>query len=205
MSPVDARRVGRILGGGAEADAADAAARLADRADREGLAEIGYATLDTPVGTAVLAATSKGLVRVALPNERPEQVLDDLAAELSPRILEHPKRLDGARRELDEYFNGRREQFDLALDWRLVRPGFATRVLRQTATLLFGVTASYGEVAAGAGNPRAYRAAGTALGRNPIPIIIPCHRVLLSGGEIGNYGGGPEMKEWLLRLEGAIG
>ncbi len=204
MSRVHAKQVGRVLRGDAGADAADAAARLAQRADREGLAEIGYTTLDTPVGTAVLAATRKGLVRVALPNERPDAVLDDLAAELSPRILELPKRLDDVRRELDEYFEGRRERFDLALDWRLVRPGFATRVLRQTAKLPYGVTASYGEVAARAGSPRAYRAAGSALGHNPIPIIVPCHRVLLSGGEIGNYGGGPAMKEWLLRLEGAI-
>jgi methylated-DNA-[protein]-cysteine S-methyltransferase len=173
-------------------------------ADREGLAEIGYATVDTPLGVAVLAATRRGLVRVGLPNEHLEQVLEDLAAELSPRIVELPQRLDPARRELDQYFEGRRERFDLALDWRLIEPGFSGRVLRQTARLPYGVTASYGEIAQRAGNPRAYRAAGSALGRNPIPIVVPCHRVLLSGGKLGNYGGGPEMKEWLLRLEGAI-
>jgi methylated-DNA-[protein]-cysteine S-methyltransferase len=205
MTTIDARRIARALGEGAAAAAADASARLADRADREGLAEIGYATFETPLGVAVIAATRLGLVRVGLPNERPERVLEDLAAELSPRIVELPKRLDPARRELDEYFEGCRERFDLALDWRLVEPGFSARVLRQTARLPYGVTSSYGEIAQRAGSPRAYRAAGSALGRNPIPIVVPCHRVLLAGGKLGNYGGGPEMKEWLLRLEGAIG
>jgi len=204
MSGIDAERITRVLGADTAAAAAEASARLVERADREGLAEIGYATLETPLGVAVLAATRRGLVRVALPNERLEQVLEDLAAEVSPRIVELPQRLDPARRELDQYFEGRREHFDLALDWRLIEAGFSGRVLRQTARLPYGVTASYGEIAQRAGNPRAYRAAGSALGRNPIPIVVPCHRVLLSGGKLGNYGGGPEMKEWLLRLEGAI-
>jgi methylated-DNA-[protein]-cysteine S-methyltransferase len=205
MTATDAQRIATVLGEGAATAAATAAARFADHADREGLAEIGYTTLDTPLGVAVVAATRRGLLRVGLPNERPERVLEDLAAEVSPRIVELPKRLEPARRELGEYFEGRRERFDLALDWRLVEPGFSARVLRQTARLPYGVTASYGEIAERAGSPRAYRAAGSALGRNPIPIIVPCHRVLLAGGRIGNYGGGPQMKEWLLRLEGAIG
>ena len=144
-------------------------------------------------------------MRVALPNEGARRPLERLAADVSPRILELPGRLDEARRELDEYFAGRRREFDLELDWRLVRPGFYGRVLRETAKLPFGVTTSYGEIAARAGNPRAYRAAGTALGHNPIPLVVPCHRVLRAGGELGDYGGGPEMKEFLLRLEGAIG
>jgi methylated-DNA-[protein]-cysteine S-methyltransferase len=204
MTAIDAERIARALAQDTGAAAAEAAARFVDRADREGLAEVGYATLETPLGLAVLAATPRGLVRVGLPNERPERVLEDLAAELSPRIVELPSRLERARRELDEYFEGRRERFDLALDWRLIGPGFPARVLRQTARLPYGVTASYGEIAQRAGSPRAHRAAGSALGRNPIPIVVPCHRVLLAGGRIGNYGGGPEMKEWLLRLEGAI-
>jgi methylated-DNA-[protein]-cysteine S-methyltransferase len=205
MSGIDAERITRVLRDDTEAAAAEASGRLVERADREGLAEIGYATLQTPLGVAVLAATRRGLLRVALPNQPLEEVLEDLAAEISPRIVELPRRLDPARRELDEYFEGRRESFDLALDWRLTEPGFSARVLRQTAKLPYGVTASYGEIAQRAGNPRAYRAAGSALGRNPIPIVVPCHRVLLSGGKLGNYGGGPEMKRWLLRLEGAIG
>jgi methylated-DNA-[protein]-cysteine S-methyltransferase len=205
MSRIDGQRVAGALRAGTEEAAARASARLAERADGDGLAEIAYATAETPLGSAVLAATSRGLLRVALPNERTDDVLEDLAAELSPRILELPGRLDLARRELDEYFQGRRQRFELALDWRLARPGFSSRVLRQTAKLPYGVTASYGEIAARAGNPRAYRAAGSALGHNPIPIVVPCHRVLLAGGKLGNYGGGPEMKEWLLRLEGALG
>lgn len=204
MSRADTKQISSILGAGIERDAAAAAARLAERAEREGLTEVAYATFDSPLGTGVVAATRRGIVRVALPNEELETTLERLAAGISPRILEQPGRLDAARRELEQYFEGRRHEFDLTLDWRLVRPGFYSRVLHETAKLPFGLTASYGEIADRAGNPRAYRAAGTALGHNPIPIIVPCHRVLLAGGKLGNYGGGPEMKEFLLRLEGAI-
>jgi methylated-DNA-[protein]-cysteine S-methyltransferase len=124
---------------------------------------------------------------------------------VSPRVLELPRRLDEARGELEQYFDGSRREFELEIDWRLVRRGFYGRVLRNTAKLPFGVTSTYGEIAARSGNPRAYRAAGTALGTNPIPIVVPCHRVLRTGGAIGDYGGGPEMKRGLLELEGAIG
>jgi methylated-DNA-[protein]-cysteine S-methyltransferase len=178
--------------------------RLAARADEEGLMDVAYATVDTPLGSGLVAATPKGLVRVALPNERVEDVLARLAREVSPRVLEFPARLDEARRELDEYFEGRRDRFELPLDWRLSHPGFYRRVLRATARVPFGEVITYGEAAQRAGSPRAFRAAGSALGSNPIPIVVPCHRVVRAGGEIGNYGGGPEMKRFLLQLEGAL-
>jgi len=177
---------------------------LAARAADEGLLDVAYARIETPLGEGLVAATKSGLVRVALPNERAEDVLEALSAGISPRVLEWPARLDEARRELDEYFAGRREEFDLRLDWRLSHPGFYRRVLRATARLHFGETATYGDMAARAGSPRAFRAAGSALGSNPIPIVVPCHRVVRSGGDIGNYGGGPEMKRFLLELEGAL-
>jgi methylated-DNA-[protein]-cysteine S-methyltransferase len=178
--------------------------RLAAKANEEGLLDVAYATFDTPLGTAVLAATPRGLVRLALPNERLDDVIADLSEDLSPRILEFPSRLDEARRELDEYFEGRRQRFELPLDWRLSHPGFYRRVLRATARVPFGEMISYRDAAERAGNPRAFRAAGSALGSNPIPIVVPCHRVIRSGGDIGNYGGGPEMKSFLLELEGAL-
>jgi methylated-DNA-[protein]-cysteine S-methyltransferase len=179
-------------------------ARLAARANQEGLVDVAYATVDTPLGTGLVAATPKGLVRVALPNEPIENVLAQLAEGVSPRVLEFPTRLDEARRELDEYFEGRRDRFELPLDWRLSHPGFYRRVLRATARVPFGEVITYGEAADRAGNPRASRAAGTALGSNPIPIVVPCHRVIRAGGAIGNYGGGPQMKRFLLELEGAL-
>jgi methylated-DNA-[protein]-cysteine S-methyltransferase len=178
--------------------------RLAARANEEGLVDVAYATVDTPLGSGLVAATPKGLVRVALPNERVEEVLGRLAREVSPRVLEFPARLDEARRELEEYFEGRRDRFELSLDWRLSHPGFYRRVLRATARVPFGEVITYGEAAQRAGSPRAFRAAGSALGSNPIPIVVPCHRVVRAGGEIGNYGGGPEMKRFLLQLEGAL-
>jgi len=178
--------------------------RLAAKANEEGLLDVAYATVDTPLGTGLVAATPKGLVRVALPNEEVENVLARLARDVSPRVLQFPGRLDEARRELDEYFEGRRSRFELPLDWRLSHPGFYRRVLRATARVPFGDVITYAEAAQRAGNPRAFRAAGTALGSNPIPIVVPCHRVIRAGGEIGNYGGGPEMKRFLLELEGAV-
>jgi methylated-DNA-[protein]-cysteine S-methyltransferase len=178
--------------------------RLAARANQEGLVDVAYATVDTPLGTGLVAATPRGLVRVALPNEPVENVLAQLAEGVSPRVLEFPTRLDEARRELDEYFEGRRDRFELPLDWRLSHPGFYRRVLRAIARVPFGEVITYGEAADRAGNPRAFRAAGTALGSNPIPIVVPCHRVIRAGGAIGNYGGGPQMKRFLLELEGAL-
>jgi methylated-DNA-[protein]-cysteine S-methyltransferase len=182
----------------------DFAQRLADRAEREGLLDVAYASVDTPLGTGLVAATRRGIVRVALPNERTDDVLSALAERVSPRVLEWPRRLDEARRELEEYFEGRRRDFELALDWRLARDGFSRSVLRATARVPFGRTITYTEAAARAGNPRAQRAAGNALGSNPIPIVVPCHRVIRTGGQLGNYGGGTEMKRFLLQLEGAV-
>lgn len=178
--------------------------RLAERADAEGLLDVAYATADSPLGEVLVAATRRGLVRVALPNENADEALADIAARLSPRIIEHPARLDEARRELEQYFGGRRHEFELPLDWQLSSEGFRRKVLRATARIPYGETTTYLEMAVAAGSPNAYRAAGTALGKNPIPIVVPCHRVLQSGGKIGNYGGGPAMKEYLLRLEGAL-
>ncbi len=203
MSRVETKRIGELLGGGVDEDAASAAERFVARADREGLVDVAYATFESPLGTGHVAVTDRGVVSVSLPGFGSESFVEHLAG-LSPRVLELPRRLDPIRRELDEYFEGRRREFDLPLDWRLVRSEFASRVLHETARVPYGVTTSYGEVAARAGNPRAFRAAGTALGHNPIPIVVPCHRVLRAGGVLGNYGGGPEMKAFLLRLEGAL-
>jgi methylated-DNA-[protein]-cysteine S-methyltransferase len=181
----------------------EAARRVLTEAEREGLIDIAYAEIDSPFGPMLVAGTEQGIVRVALPHERPDDVLEELSATVSPRVLEAPGRLDEARRQLDAYFEGRLDRFSVALDWRLIH-GFQTKVLRATAAIPYGETRSYREVAEEAGNPRAYRAAGTALGHNPLPPIVPCHRVIQASGEIGNYGGGPELKEALLRLEGAM-
>jgi methylated-DNA-[protein]-cysteine S-methyltransferase len=158
--------------------------------------------VDSPVGVLVVAATPAGIVRLAFDNEPRDAVLGELAARLSPRVLEAPARLDGVRRELDEYFDGRRTRFDLTLDWALTR-GFRRKVLDATATIPFGVTGTYRSVATAAGSPNATRAAGSALATNPIPIIVPCHRVLRSDGTIGEYRGGSDRKGALLRHEAA--
>jgi methylated-DNA-[protein]-cysteine S-methyltransferase len=185
----------------------EAAARAADRAARhaaeEGLADLAYATADTPLGPMLVAATRRGLVRVAFPSEPPDDVLGELAVRISPRILEAPAELDEVLREIEQYFGRERQEFDLPVDWRLSR-GFRRRVLRHTARVPYGETATYAEMAARAGSPNAYRAAGSALGSNPIPLVVPCHRVLQTGGGLGGYGGGVDVKEYLLRLEGAL-
>lgn len=175
-------------------------ARLAQRADADGLLDVAYAAVDSPLGVLVVAATPAGVVRLAFDNEGSEAVLGDLAARLSPRVLEAPARLDAVRRELDEYFDGRRTTFDLALDWALTS-GFRRKVLDATARIPFGGTGTYRSVATAAGSANAVRAAGTALATNPIPIIVPCHRVLRSDGTIGQYRGGSDRKTALLRHE----
>jgi methylated-DNA-[protein]-cysteine S-methyltransferase len=182
---------------------AAAAKRFALHAEQEGLAEVVYATADSPFGEITLAATERGLVRLNLPRYRQDDFLALLSKEISPAIIESPKRLDPVRRQIDEYFEGTRKSFGVELDWRLIH-GFQERVLRATYEIPWGNTLSYGEIAAKAGNPRAHRAAGTALGRNPIPLIVPCHRITRAGGVPGNYGGGPEMKRALLELEGSL-
>jgi methylated-DNA-[protein]-cysteine S-methyltransferase len=175
-------------------------ADLAERAASEGLLDVAYTTLESPVGTLTLARTPQGLVRIAFDSE--SGVLEELAARVSPRVLRAPGRLDDVRRELDEYFAGRRTTFDLPLDWTL-SSGFRRQVLTETAAIPYGRTSTYGALAAQAGSPKAFRAAGTALATNPIPIVVPCHRVLPSGGALGNYRGGPARKRLLLDLETA--
>jgi len=179
-------------------------ARLAVAADAEGLLDLAYCTIDSPLGPLLAAATPRGLVLLGYPNIPADEQLTRLAARISPRMVEAPARLDPVRRELEEYFEGARRSFDVPIDWRL-STGFVRKVLRRTARIPFGETRSYGEVAASAGSPRAFRAAGSALGSNPIPIVVPCHRVLRSGGALGGYGGGLELKRRLLELEGVLG
>jgi methylated-DNA-[protein]-cysteine S-methyltransferase len=184
------------------ADAAAAAARFAAAAP----GDVSYALVDSPVGTLVAASTARGLACLSYEDHQGgvDAVLETLAARISPRILEAPARLDAVRRELDEYFERRRTTFDLPIDWGLVTP-FGRRVLQATAAIPFGEVSTYGRIAAEAGNPRAARATGNALGSNPIPIVVPCHRVLHTGGRgIGNYTGGVHRKEALLRLEGVL-
>jgi methylated-DNA-[protein]-cysteine S-methyltransferase len=177
--------------------------RLAERAAAEGLLDVAYTSADSPFGTLLLARTPKGLVRVGLPNQDADELLVDLAARVSPRVLEAPARLDETRRELDLYFEGKLTEFDLPLDWQLSKD-FRRKVLRAIARIPYGQTRSYTEMATSAGNVRAVRAAGTACGSNPLPLVVPCHRVLRSGGALGGYGGGLPMKEGLLRLEGVL-
>lgn len=175
---------------------------LADRAEQQGTLDIAYRTIDSPVGQLLLAATDRGLVRVAYEAEGHDSVLTTLAARVSPRILHAPSRFDAAARELDEYFAGRRRAFDLPVDVRLSH-GFRSRVLTELKTIGYGQTASYASVAAAAGSPKAVRAVGTACATNPIPIVLPCHRVIRGDGSFGGYIGGADAKRTLLNLEAA--
>jgi methylated-DNA-[protein]-cysteine S-methyltransferase len=177
--------------------------RVKARAAEEGLLDVAYASAESPFGPLLLAKTRKGLVRVGLPNQDDDELLVDLAERVSPRVLEAPKELDEVRRELDLYFEGKLDSFDLPLDWRL-SGGFRRRVLRAINRIPYGQTRSYAEMARKAGNDRAVRAAGTACGSNPIPLVVPCHRVLRTGGALGGYGGGLPMKRGLLELEGVL-
>ena len=183
------------------ADAAAAARRFAASAP----ADVHYALLDSPVGTLVAAATPRGLATLSYEDfdGGVDAVLDGLARKLSPRMLEAPARLDDVRRELDEYFAGRRRDFDLPIDWALAS-AFGRRVLEATAEIPFGQVSTYGAVAAQAGNPKASRAAGRALGANPIPIVVPCHRVIGAGGRLTGYTGGLHRKVALLQIEGVV-
>ena len=183
---------------------ADVDTALLTRAADEGLLDVAYASVDSPLGPLTVASTPRGLVRVAYTEYRPQdEVVEELAARVSPRVLEAPARLDVVRRELDEYFDGRRTGFDVAIDWSVTR-GFTRKVLSETARIAFGEVRSYADVASRAGSPRAVRAAGNALGANPMPVIVPCHRVVRTGGGLGGYTGGLERKEFLLRLEGTL-
>ena len=167
-----------------------------------GLLDVAYATLDSPLGPLLVATTPRGLIRIAYVDHVDEDaVLEHLAANISPRVMAAPRRLDEPRRELDEYFAGRRRHFDVSVDWRLSR-GFTRRVLQATSKIPYGATATYKQMAAQAGSPLASRAAGNALGANPIPIVVPCHRILHSSGGLGGYTGGVEKKRLLLGVEG---
>lgn len=174
--------------------------RLEAAAQAEGLLDVAYTTVDSPVGTLLLAATPKGLVRVAYAKEDHDRVLADLALRLSPRVLHAPKRLDAAAQELDEYFGRRRKRFDLDLDLSLSR-GFRRLVQRHLPEIDYGQTRSYKEMAALVGNPKAIRAVGSACATNPLPVVVPCHRVLRTDGTLGGYIGGLEAKTALLHLE----
>ncbi len=177
---------------------------VAARAEAEDLIDVAFERHDSPLGPLLLGATTEGLVRVGLPSEDEDAVLDDLARRVSARVLRAPRdAVTRARRQLDEYFEGQRRAFDLTLDWRLTA-GFRREVLRATTQIPYGQTLSYRQLATQAGRPAAVRAAGTALAINPLPIVVPCHRVLRSGGALGSYRGGPEAKARLLGLEGAL-
>ena len=190
------------------ANGADARSRSAsdalERAAREGgILDVAVGTMDSPIGSLLVAVTDRGLVRVAFEGEDREAVLEELARRLSPRVLESAGATDEIRRELDEYFERRRRTFDVPVDYSLVR-GFGAKTLRAAAKIPYGSVRTYGDLAAQVGSPRAARAIGNALGANPIPVVVPCHRVLPAGGAVGGYGGGPERKRLLLQLEGFL-
>jgi methylated-DNA-[protein]-cysteine S-methyltransferase len=184
---------------GAPADTATRAAITA--AGREGLVDVAVGTVESPVGDLFVAVTPQGLVRLAFDPEQ-LRLLDDLAARISPRVLEAAALVDPVRRELDEYFAGRRRQFDLEVDWSLTS-AFGRRVLEATARIPAGNVATYGALATQLRKPGAARAVGNALATNPVAIVVPCHRVVPAGGGVGNYGGGPDRKAFLLDLEHA--
>lgn len=174
--------------------------RLTGQAQAEGLLDVAYRTMDTPIGSLLLVTTTQGLVRIAFDGEGHDQVLEHLSDVISPRILRAPARLDDVVRELDEYFAGRRRVFDLVVDHRLTK-GFRGEVLEHLRTIAYGGTQTYAQVASAAGRPKAVRAVGSACANNPIPVVVPCHRVVRSDGSLGGYRGGLPAKRELLALE----
>ncbi len=180
---------------------AELAASVAELAGASGLIDVAYSFVDSPFGELLVAVTKQGLVRVDYPNHDFDETLEELAAKVSPRVLESPRSTDGVRRELEEYFSGDRHSFTVQVDLSLVH-GFTRKVLEQTARIPFGAVSTYREVATRAGSPLAVRATGNALGSNPIPIVVPCHRVVRTGGGLGGYTGGLDRKVKLLQLEG---
>lgn len=181
-----------------------AAEAVVEGARRRGLVDVAYAPVDSPLGTVTVFVTRTGLVRVTYPDEGMERVFGEIADVVSPRILEDRRGTDRVRRELDAYFEGRLRRFKVPVDWAFIHQGFFRRVLEATARIPFGSVSTYGDVALRAGSPRAARAAGNALHENPVPIVVPCHRVVPASGGVGRYGGDEWRKEWLLRLEGAL-
>lgn len=186
---------------GAEERARRAAGAFADVAAGRDLLDVAIGSADSPLGELLVAVTPRGLLRIAYPGEGLQRVLGELASAVSPRILESASATDEARRELDEYFAGRRRVFDVPVDFSLTR-GFTRRTLRAATRVPYGELVSYGELARRVGSPRAARAIGNALGSNPIPIVVPCHRIVRTGGKLGGYTGGIERKLALLQLEG---
>ena len=176
--------------------------RFRDAAARSGLLDAGYDVVESPLGPLLVAATDRGLLRIFFDAD-PEEQLDRLARAAGLRVLRAPRTVDDVRRELDEYFSGHRRSFDLSIDLRGAAP-FTAEVLGQLARVPYGQTATYGELASRVGHPRAARAVGTVMNRNPVPIVLPCHRVVGASGSLVGYGGGLERKEQLLRLEGAL-
>jgi len=174
--------------------------RLAQQAIEADLLDVAFAVTDSPIGPLLVATTTVGLVRVAFELEGHEHVLEQLGATLGPRVLHAPRRLDPVVRQLDEYFSGRRQRFEVPIDLRL-STGFRRSVLDHLVAIGYGITESYGDVARAVGNPKAVRAVGTACATNPVPVVVPCHRVVRSDGAIGNYLGGTEAKIALLALE----
>lgn len=210
MNPMTQKQLERILRDAPSgADLDRAVEEVLARAERDGLIDVAYTSVDSPFGKLLVARTERGVVKLALPSDRgstisEDEVLEELARDVSPRVLESPKRLDEERRELEDYFEGKRDHFDVRVDWSLTHPGFRSRALHAVARIPYGKTRTYAQIARAAGNERAFRAAGTACGQNPVPLFVPCHRVVQSGGGVGSYGGGPEMKRALLDMEGAI-
>jgi methylated-DNA-[protein]-cysteine S-methyltransferase len=191
-----------LRGGDVAKDAARAAGLAAEAARAAGLADVSYSLEPSPLGDLLVAVTPRGLIRLAYDaDKRADSVLDELARRVSPRVLQVPAALDDVRRELDEYFAGKRTSFDVRVDWRL-HDGFGRKVLQAAARIPYGQVLSYIEIAGKAGSPRGSRAAGNALGSNKIAIVVPCHRIVRSGGGMGGYTGGTERKEFLLGLEG---
>jgi methylated-DNA-[protein]-cysteine S-methyltransferase len=190
------------ISGGTSGHLDDLRERLALAAEQAGLLDVAYRIVDSPVGPLLLAATDRGLVRVAYASEDHDAVLQSLADRISARVLHAPARLDTAAAELADYFEGRRRTFDLAVDWRL-SAGFRNVVLHHLPEIAYGQTATYAAVALLAGNPKAVRAVGTACATNPLPVVVPCHRIVPSAGGIGRYVGGVDAKQTLLTLEAA--
>jgi methylated-DNA-[protein]-cysteine S-methyltransferase len=206
MTPTDEHTATQMIGEleGASRLTSDDATRLrallTERAERDGVLDVAYRTIDSPVGLLLLAATPEGLVRVAFDCEDHDAVLERLADVVSPRILRAPGRLDTVAAQLDEYFGRRRRRFELTLDLQLAH-GFRRAVVEHLREIPYGSTESYAMVAAAVGNPAAVRAAGTACAKNPLPLVVPCHRVVRSDGTIGQFGGGTDAKRALLALE----
>jgi methylated-DNA-[protein]-cysteine S-methyltransferase len=199
MNPRDLKR----LAAGADERSRGLADSIAGAAAQRGLLDVAVGETDSPLGKLLIAVTPRGVARVAFEGENRDDVLDELARRISPRVLDSARATDEVRRQLSEYFERDRRTFEVAVDWSLIH-GFATKTLRAARRIPYGRVATYGDLAERVGSPRAARAIGNALGSNPIPIVIPCHRVLRTGGNLGGYGGGIERKETLLRLEGAL-